>query len=160
MKTAADNNIKYSAKGRSFGIVVSNYHGDLTKRLLDGAITAIADCGGDPTNTTIVRVPGTFELPQAAKKLSRQKKLDAIVCLGVVIRGETPHFDYICSAAAHGIEHVAVESDIPISFGVITANTLDEASARAGGAVGNKGQEAAMAAISMANTFSQMTRGA
>ncbi len=133
------------ARGLKFAIVVARFNSGITGRLLEGAREALTKAGA---SVEIFQVPGAFELPLAAKRLA--SAFDGIVALGAVIRGETPHFDYVAGAAAHGLQQVALETGKPVSFGVLTTNTLAEAEARAGGAHGNKGYDAAMTAIEMA----------
>jgi 6,7-dimethyl-8-ribityllumazine synthase len=138
---------KADARGLKFAIVVARFNSAVTEKLLEGAREALKKAGSK--KVAVFRVPGAFELPLAAKKLA--KSYDAIVALGAVIRGETPHFEYVAGAAAHGLQQVALETTTPVSFGVLTTNTLAEAEARAGGAHGNKGYDAAMTAIEMAH---------
>lgn len=141
------------AAGTRFAIVVSRWNDFFSEPLLEGAISAIARHGGDADAVTIVRCPGCFELPLVAKKLAATKKYDAIICLGVLIRGATPHFDYICSATTGGIMNTALEYGLPVSYGVITCDTQEQAIERSGSKVGNKGEEATLAAIEMANLY-------
>ena len=142
---------RLSAAGLRFAIVVSRFNSFITERLLAGATDAIARAGGDPDTTDVVRVPGSWEVPLAAAELARQKKYDAVICVSAVIRGETPHFDYVAGEAAKGIAQVSMETGIPVAFGVLTTNTLEQAIDRAGAKGGNKGFDAAMTAIEMAN---------
>jgi 6,7-dimethyl-8-ribityllumazine synthase len=144
----SDDQIKFSAdaRGLRFAIVVARFNSGITEKLLEGAKEALAQAGAG--GVTVFHVPGAFELPLAARTLA--KTYDAVVALGAVIRGETPHFEYVAGAAAHGLQQVALETGTPVSFGVLTTNTLAEAEARAGGAHGNKGYDAAMTAIEMA----------
>lgn len=134
------------ARGLKFAIVVARFNSGITEKLLDGAREALTKAGA--SDVAAFHVPGAFELPLAARTLA--KKYDAVIALGAVIRGETPHFEYVAGAAAHGLQQVALETGTPVSFGVLTTNTLAEAEARAGGAHGNKGYDAAMTAIEMA----------
>lgn len=140
---------KLNAKDLNIAIVTSRFNSMISDRLLAGAIDAIVRSGGDSERVTIVRVPGAFEIPLSAKKLADTKKHDAIICLGAVIRGGTPHFDYIANEMSKGIAQVMLQSGVPISFGVITADNLEQAIERAGTKMGNKGEEAALAAIEM-----------
>ncbi len=140
-----------SAAGFRFAIVVSRFNGFVTEPLLDGALKALAERGADLNRVDIVKVPGAWELPIAARTVAATRKPDAIICLGAVIRGDTPHFDYVAGEAARGIADASAESGIPIAFGVLTTNTAEQASARAGGKSGNKGFDAALTAIEMAN---------
>jgi len=140
-----------NAKGLKFGIVVGRFNGFIGERLLDGAIDAIKRHGGEENNITVVRVPGAFEIPLIAKKLAETGKVDAVICLGAVIRGATPHFDYVASEVSKGIAQVSLDAGLPVSFGVITSDNLEQAIERAGSKAGNKGFEAAVSAIEMAN---------
>jgi 6,7-dimethyl-8-ribityllumazine synthase len=140
-----------SAAGRSFGVVVSRFNDFIVRRLLDGALDAIERHGGDLGSVDVVWVPGSYEIPLAAKQLALSGRYDAIVCLGAVIRGATAHFDYVARGVASGVSSVALETDVPVIFGVITTETIEQAIERAGTKLGNKGFEAAMAAIEMAD---------
>jgi len=140
-----------SAAGLRFAIVVSRFNNFISERLLAGAQDALARTGADPEMVDIVKVPGSWEVPMVAAELARQHRYDAVVCLSAVIRGETPHFDYVSAEAAKGIAHVAMETGVPVAFGVLTTNTLEQAIDRAGAKGGNKGFDAAMTAIEMAN---------
>ena len=140
-----------SAADLRFAIVVSRFNSFICERLLAGAQDALARTGADPEAVDIVKVPGSWEVPMVAAELARQHRFDAIICLSAVIRGETPHFDYVAAEAAKGIAHVAMETGVPVAFGVLTTNTLDQAIDRAGAKGGNKGFDAAMSAIEMAN---------
>jgi len=140
-----------SAAGLRFAIVVSRFNSFICERLLAGAKDALARTGADPEAVDVVKVPGSWEVPMVAAELARQHRYDAIICLSAVIRGETPHFDYVAAEAAKGIAHVALETGVPVAFGVLTTNTLDQAIDRAGAKGGNKGYDAAMTAIEMAN---------
>jgi 6,7-dimethyl-8-ribityllumazine synthase len=141
------------AKGMRFGIVVSRFNDFINKRLLDGALDALARHGAEEGMITVVRVPGSFEIPLAAKKLAGSGKYDAIICLGAVIRGATPHFEYISTEVTEGIAQVALESGMPVSFGILTTDTIEQAIERAGTKSGNKGWDAALAAIEMVNVL-------
>src|ERR1700730_17453657 len=140
-----------SAAGLRFAIVVSRFNSFITERLLGGAMDALTRAGASPDSIDVIKVPGSWEVPLVAGELARQHRYDAIICLSAVIRGETPHFDHVAAQAAHGIAHAATETGVPIAFGVLTTNTLDQAIDRAGGKGGNKGFDAAMTAIEMAN---------
>jgi 6,7-dimethyl-8-ribityllumazine synthase len=131
-------------------IVASRYHGDIVQRLVDGAFAELDAHGIPAARTTVAFVPGAFELPIVARTLAAQGRFAAVVCLGCVIRGETPHFEYVCAEAARGITLASLETGVPISFGVITADTQAQALARAGGDAGNKGAEAVSAALEVA----------
>jgi len=140
-----------SAAGLRFAIVVSRFNSFITERLLNGANDALTRTGGDPDLVDIIRVPGSWEVPMMAAELARQHRYDAVICLSAVIRGETPHFDYVAAEAAKGVAHAAFETGVPVAFGVLTTNTLEQAIDRAGVKGGNKGFDAAMTAIEMAN---------
>ena len=143
------------ASGLKVGIVVSRFNDFITERLLKGAIDELLKHGADESNIEIIRVPGAFEIPIVAQKLCSREN-DVIVCLGAVIRGETPHFEYVSSEAARGVASVARESGIPVMFGVLTTNNIEQARDRAGGRFGNKGSESALAAIEMATLFKKL----
>ena len=145
-----------SGQGLSLAIVVSRFNRLVPERLLAGAHDALARHGVDQEKVDVAWVPGSLELPLAARRLAERGRYDAIVCLGAVIRGETPHFDYVASQAAAGISRVALDSGVPTVFGVITANTLEQALERAGGKAGNKGYDAVVTAIEMANLLEQV----
>ena len=140
-----------SAAGLKFAIIVSRFNSFVTERLLTGALDAITRSGGDTQLTDIVRVPGSWELPVVARELALRKQHDGVICLSVLIRGETPHYDYIANEAAKGLGQVALETGIPVAFGVLTCDNLEQAIDRAGAKSGNKGFDAAMSAIEMAN---------
>ncbi|MEW6338098.1 MAG: 6,7-dimethyl-8-ribityllumazine synthase [Acidobacteriota bacterium] len=141
------------AAGLRFGLVVSRFNDLLTARLADGAIDCLTRHGARPDDLLTVKVPGAWELPLAAKKLASSRKVDAVVALGVLIRGATPHFDYIAAEAAKGLAQVSLESGVPVSFGVLTTDTLEQALERAGSKAGNKGWQAAQAAIEMVQLY-------
>ncbi|HLH20438.1 MAG TPA: 6,7-dimethyl-8-ribityllumazine synthase [Bryobacteraceae bacterium] len=140
-----------SAAGLRFAVIVSRFNSFITERLLAGALDALNRTGADAAQIDIVKVPGSWEIPLVAAELARQKKHDALICLSAVIRGETPHFDYVAAEAAKGIAHAAASTGVPVAFGVLTTNTLEQAIDRAGAKGGNKGFDAAMTAIEMAN---------
>ena len=140
-----------NAKGKKFAIVVSRFNDFITEKLLSGALDALLRSGAEDSDIQVVKVPGSFEIPLVAKKVAKKKGLDAIICLGAVIRGATPHFDYISAEVSKGIAQVSLESEVPIIFGVITTDTIEQAIERAGTKAGNKGWSAAMAAVEMAN---------
>ena len=142
------------APGRRLAIVASRFHEAITVRLVEGARAVLLDHGVRAGDVRVVWVPGAFELPQAAARLARSGGVDALVCVGCVIRGETPHFDYVAGEAARGISEVGRSTGVPTTFGVITAETQAQAEARAGGAVGNRGAEAALAALELLALFS------
>ena len=140
-----------NAAGKKFAIVVSRFNDFITEKLLDGALDALVRSGAKDNDIQIVKVPGSFEIPLVAKKMAKKKGLNAIICLGAVIRGATPHFDYISAEVSKGIAQVSLESEVPIIFGVLTTDTIEQAIERAGAKAGNKGWSAAMAAVEMAN---------
>jgi len=144
------------AKGKKFAIVASRFNDFITKKLLEGALDAINRHGGDEKNVEVVWVPGAFEVPLIASKLAKTNRFDAVICLGTVIRGSTPHFDYIASEVAKGIAQAGLATGIPVSFGIITADSLEQAIERAGTKQGNKGADAALSAIEMANVIAQI----
>ncbi|MEN6441876.1 MAG: 6,7-dimethyl-8-ribityllumazine synthase [Syntrophobacter sp.] len=147
---------KLLAKDLKFGIIVSRFNDFIGERLLGGALDALRRSGGDEENVDIFKVPGAFEIPLLAKRAAMTGKYDAIICLGAVIRGATPHFDYVAAEVSKGIANAALEAGVPISFGVLTTDTLEQAIERAGSKSGNKGWDAAVAAIEMANLIKQM----
>lgn len=144
------------AKGKKFAIAASRFNDFITKQLIDGCVDTLLRHGVEKDNIELALVPGAFEIPLVAKKLSRQKGIDAVICLGTVIRGSTPHFDYIASEVSKGIASVSLESGVPVIFGVITADTIEQAIERAGTKDGNKGKDAALSAIEMANLLTQI----
>ena len=141
------------AKGLSFGIVISRFNEFISAKLLDGAEDALIRHGVDGKDISVLWVPGSFEIPAVALRLAKSKKYDAIITLGAVIRGETPHFNYITSEVAKGVAHVALTGNVPCVFGVITADTLEQAIERAGTKSGNKGRDAALSAIEMSSLY-------
>jgi 6,7-dimethyl-8-ribityllumazine synthase len=145
-----------SATGLKFAIVVARFNSFITDRLLAGAEDALKRSGAKPEDVEIVKVPGAWELPLAAKALSGSKRHDAIIALGAVIRGETPHFDQVANQASSGLAAVQLESGIPVAFGVLTTNTVEQAIDRAGGKSGNKGYDAAITAIEMADLIRRL----
>jgi 6,7-dimethyl-8-ribityllumazine synthase len=142
---------KLNAKGFKFAIVVSRYNSFITDRLLEGALDALKRHGAEDKQLDIYRVPGAFEIPLVAKLLAKKKDVDAVICLGVVIKGATPHFHYVASEVTKGIAVASLDHEKPITFGVITSENIEQAIERAGSKSGNKGYDAAMAAIEMAN---------
>ncbi len=145
-----------SAAGKRFGIVVSRFNELISRKLLDGALDCLTRHGADMEQVDIVWVPGSFEIPVAAKKMAVSERYDAVMCLGAVIRGATPHFEYISAEVTKGIAQVGMDHILPISYGVITPDTLEQALERAGTKAGNKGWDAAMSAIEMADLFSKL----
>lgn len=142
-----------NAQGLKVGILVSRFNSFIGDRLVDGAIDALLRHGAAKDNLTVVRVPGAFEIPPVAKQMAATGRYDALVCLGAVIRGATPHFDYVSAEVSKGIAAVSMEAGIPVTFGVLTTDTLEQAIERAGSKAGNKGFDAAVAAIEMANLY-------
>ncbi|RMD45637.1 MAG: 6,7-dimethyl-8-ribityllumazine synthase [Aquificota bacterium] len=145
-----------TAEGLSFAIVVGRFNSLITEKLLEGALDCIERHNGNLENITIVRVPGSFEIPLTAKKLAKSGKYDAIICLGAVIRGSTPHFDYVANEVSKGIAQVSLETEIPIAYGILTTDTIEQAIERAGTKMGNKGFDAALTAIEMANVLKEI----
>jgi 6,7-dimethyl-8-ribityllumazine synthase len=141
------------AKGFKFAIIVSRFNQFITERLLEGAIDAIVRSDGKKEDIDVIRVPGSFEIPLVVKRAAASKKYDAIICLGAVIRGETPHFDYVASEVTKGIALLNLEFSFPITYGVITADNTEQAIERAGNKMGNKGFEAARSAVELLNLF-------
>jgi 6,7-dimethyl-8-ribityllumazine synthase len=148
-----------SAAGLKFAVIVSRFNSFITERLLGGAMDALTRTGADAESIDVVKVPGSWEVPLVAAELARQHRHDAIICLSAVIRGETPHFDYVAAEAAKGIAHVSADSGVPVAFGVLTTNTLEQAIDRAGAKSGNKGFDAAMTAVEMANLLRSLRQG-
>jgi len=146
-----------SAEGMRFAVVVSKYNDFVTDRLQAAALAALASAGVEATNITVIRVPGAFEIPSAARHAATTGGYHAIVCLGCLIRGATAHFEYISSAVAHGLTEAAGATGVPMTFGVLTTNSVEEALERAGEGASNKGWEAAIAAVEMATLLSRMT---
>ncbi len=145
------------ARGLRFGIVVSKFNEFVTSRLLSAATTTLTTSGASEEAIDVVRVPGAFEIPLIARRLARSQRYDAVICLGAVIRGQTPHFEYVSAEASRGIAQVAWEADLPVIFGVLTTDTVDQALERAGGLERNRGAEAARAAIEMASLVRQLS---
>lgn len=147
---------KLLAQDLRFGIIVSRFNDFIGERLLGGSVDALKRSGADEKDIEIFKVPGAFEIPLLAKKLAGSGRYDAVICLGAVIRGSTPHFDYVANEVSKGIASVSLDAGIPVAFGVLTTDTLEQAIERAGSKAGNKGWDAAMAAIEMANLIKQM----
>jgi 6,7-dimethyl-8-ribityllumazine synthase len=141
----------YLASGKKFAIVASRFNDFITEKLVGGAVDALIRCDGKDEDIDIVKVPGAFEIPLIAKKLVEKNKYDAVICLGAVIRGATPHFEYVAAEVTKGIAVVSLESSTPVIYGIITADTIEQAIERAGTKAGNKGWSAAMTAVEMAN---------
>jgi 6,7-dimethyl-8-ribityllumazine synthase len=145
-----------TAKGLRFGIVAARFNDFITSRLLDGAIDALLRHGAADSDIEVLKVPGSYEIPLAAKMLAKSKKYNAIICLGAVIRGATPHFEYVSAEVSKGVASVSMETGLPVIFGVLTTDTIEQAIERAGTKSGNKGWDAALSAIEMANVMKQM----
>ena len=145
-----------SAKGKKFSIVISRFNEFISSKLLDGCIDTLVRHGAQDAAQDVVWVPGAFEIPITALKMAKSKKYDGVICLGTVIRGATPHFEFVASVAAKGIAKVALDTGVPCIFGVITADNLEQAIERAGTKDGNKGRDAAMSAIEMANLYEKI----
>lgn len=144
------------AKGKKFCVIAARFNDFITKELIDGCLDSLLRHGVDQQDVTLVRVPGAFEIPPAAQRLARSNAYDALICLGAVIRGATPHFDYVAAEVSKGIAQVSISSGIPVVFGVITADTIEQAVERAGTKDGNKGSDAALTAIEMVNLYSKV----
>lgn len=144
------------AKGLRFGIIVARFNSFITERLLEGAIDCIKRHGGDESCIDIIRVPGAFEIPLVTQKLAISEKYDAVICLGSVIRGATSHYDYVCNEAVKGISQVSLSYGIPVMFGILTTDTIEQAVERAGTKAGNKGFDSALSAIEMANLLNNL----
>jgi 6,7-dimethyl-8-ribityllumazine synthase len=140
-----------SAQGLRFAVIVSRFNSFITERLLAGALDALRRTGAADDAIDVIKVPGSWEVPLVATEIARQHRHDAVICLSAVIRGDTPHFDYVAAEAAKGVAHAALETGVPVAFGVLTTNTLEQAIDRAGAKGGNKGFDAAMTAVEMAS---------
>jgi 6,7-dimethyl-8-ribityllumazine synthase len=147
---------EFRAEGLRFAVVVSRFNSFITERLLEGALDAIVRCGGKAETVEVVRIPGAWEFPVTVRAIAAARRHDAILCLGAVIRGDTPHFDYVAGEAARGIAAASAETGLPVAFGVLTTNTVEQAIDRAGAKSGNKGFDAAMTAIEMANLLRRL----
>jgi 6,7-dimethyl-8-ribityllumazine synthase len=147
---------KLNASGRAFGIVVARFNDFVTGKLLEGSVDTLVRMGAAESDITVVWVPGAFEIPVAASKLAKGGNVAAVICLGTVVRGQTPHFDYVAGQCAAGISAVSRETGVPAILGVLTTETMEQAIDRAGGKMGNKGSEAAAAAVEMADLLDQL----
>tara|TARA_B100000686_G_scaffold355299_1_gene472218 strand:+ start:752 stop:1207 length:456 start_codon:yes stop_codon:yes gene_type:complete len=147
---------RLDASGRKFAIVVSRYNLSITTRLLESALDGLKRYGCDPCDIEVRWVPGSFELPIIAQKLAHTERFDVVICLGAVIRSDTPHFDFVAAETARGISRVGLETGVPITFGVLTTDNVDQAVERAGGRAGNRGWDAALNAIEMANLIAEL----
>ncbi|KGO32844.1 MAG: 6,7-dimethyl-8-ribityllumazine synthase [Desulfoprunum sp.] len=154
MANFIEGNLK--ADGRKFGIVVARFNSFISEKLLEGALDTLQRSGAQASDIDVVRVPGAFEIPLIAKKLAGSQKYDAIICLGVVIRGATPHFDVVVNEVSKGSAQVGLETGVPVLFGVLTTETIEQAIERSGTKAGNKGADVAVAAIEMANLISNL----
>ena len=147
---------KISAEGVRFAIIVARFNDFISSKLVDGALDALRRHGGNEDLISLVKVPGAFEIPIAAKKLVESGQFQAVICLGAVIRGSTPHFDYVAAEVSKGIAAISLESGIPVTFGVLTTDNLEQAIERAGSKSGNKGWDAAVAAMEMVSLFDEL----
>lgn len=147
-----------SAKGKKFGIIAARFNDFITEKLVSGAIDALKRSGAEDGDITLVKVPGAFEIPLVAKKMAMASRYDAIICLGAVIRGATSHYDYVCSEVSKGIAAVSMDHGLPVIFGILTTESIEQAIERAGTKAGNKGFDAALAAIEMANLMTFMDK--
>ncbi len=147
---------KLNARGLKFGIVVSRFNDFISEHLLSGAMDVLIRNGAEDGDIEVFKVPGAFEIPQAARKVVLSRRFDAVICLGAVIRGSTPHFEYIAAEVSKGVAMVGLEGEVPVTFGVLTTDNLEQAIERAGTKAGNKGWDAALSAIEMANLYREM----
>jgi len=147
---------RLNAEAFRFAIVASRWNELISARLVEGALDALKRLGATDGNVNLYRVPGAFEIPLMALRLAQSQKFDAVICLGTIIRGQTPHFDYIANEVARGISHAALTTGVPVVFGIVTADTVDQALDRAGVKLGNKGFEAAMAGVELANLYKEV----
>lgn len=154
MPNFIEGNLK--ADGKKFGIIVARFNSFLCEKLLDGALDSLVRSGALDSDIDVIRVPGAYEIPLAAKRLAEAKKYDAVICLGVVIRGATPHFDVVVNEVSKGSAQVGLETGVPVLFGVLTTETIEQAIERSGTKAGNKGSDVAIAAIEMANLMEQI----
>ncbi len=144
-----------SAAGKKFGIIVARFNSFIGERLLEGAMDTLIRSGASDDDIEVLRVPGAYEIPLVAQKMARSGRYDAVICLGAVIRGATPHFDFVANEAAKGIAMAGMDADLPIIFGILTTDTIEQAIERAGTKAGNKGSDCAMTAIEMVNLLAQ-----
>ena len=149
---------KLLAQNKKFGIVVSRFNDFITEKLVGGAIDALTRCGAADADIEIVKVPGAFEIPMIARKMAGKKQYDAIICLGAVIRGSTPHFDYVSAEVSKGVAQVGMEAGVPVIFGILTTDNIEQAIERAGSKAGNKGWSAAVSAVEMVNLVSELDK--
>jgi len=148
---------KLLAEGKKFALIVSRFNDFITEKLTGGAIDALVRCGCAETDIDIYKVPGAFEIPLVAKKLVQQNNYHAVICLGAVIRGATSHYDYVCAEVSKGIAVVGLDAEVPVIFGILTTDTIEQAIERAGSKAGNKGWDAAMSAVEMANLMTKVS---
>ena len=148
---------RLNAAGFKFAVIVSRFNDFITEKLLGGALDALVRSGASGDDLTVIRVPGAFEIPLTAQKTAAGGQFDAVICLGAVIRGSTPHFDYVAAEVSKGVASVSLNSGVPVAFGVLTTDTIEQAIERAGSKSGNKGWEAAVTAIEMVNLFKQLS---
>ena len=153
-------NTALNAQGLRFGIVAARYNEGIVDRLLEGALGSLQRHGASPADLEVIRVPGAFEIPGALKALAARGSIDGLIALGAVIRGGTAHFEYVCSACTTGCQTVALESGLPVGFGVLTCDNNEQAEERSGGRVGNKGEEAAISALEMIDVYRQLKQAA
>ena len=146
------------ADGLKFAIVVSRFNDFITNKLLDGAVDCLLRHGADDNNITVVRVPGAFEIPFVAKAVAEKREYDAVICLGAVIRGATPHFEFVASESAKGVANASLATGVPLIYGILTTDTIEQAVERAGTKAGNKGWDAALTAIETANLLSELKK--
>ncbi len=147
------------ARGLRFAVVVSRFNDFVGHRLKEGALDTLLRSGASEEDIDVVMVPGSFEIPLVARTLAKTGRYDALICVGVIIRGDTPHFDYVCAEVSKGIARVSMEEGVPVAFGIVTADTLEQAMERAGAKAGNKGRDAALSAIEMANLLKGLGDG-
>ncbi|MFW6245746.1 MAG: 6,7-dimethyl-8-ribityllumazine synthase [Fibrobacterota bacterium] len=145
-----------SGEGKRFGIVAGRFNELITRKLLEGAVDCLVRHGVNADDITVSWVPGAFEIPLAAQRMARSKKYDSVICLGTVIRGGTPHFDYVAAEVSKGVAKVSLDEDLPVVFGVLTTDSIEQAIERAGTKAGNKGWDAALSAIEMADLFTKL----
>lgn len=143
-------------KGKRFAIIASRFNDFITDRLVGGAVDALTRSGVEDADIDLIKVPGAYEIPLVALRVAESKKYNAVICLGAVIRGATPHFDYVCAEAAKGIAHAGMATGLPVMFGILTTDTIEQAIERAGTKAGNKGWDTAVAAIEMANLMERV----
>ncbi len=144
------------AKGKKFAVIASRFNSFITDKLVEGALDALKRHDAEEKDISIIKVPGAFEIPYLAAKIAKSKKYDAIICVGAIIRGNTPHFDYVAAEAAKGVAAASLDSGVPVIFGILTTDSIEQAIERAGTKAGNKGADAALSAIEMANLYEKI----